>query len=137
MSLTVHGITLDTFTTEYLAAMLWSSVDDGEFDHVAIVDLPVETINSAVADCAKFQASPAWQTALEADSERDDMPYASDGTGMEGQGGHDFWLTRCGHGAGFWDGDWPQPYDDALDAVARQFGNIDPYMGDDGQVYFA
>jgi|TARA_R110000744_G_scaffold366338_1_gene475354 hypothetical protein len=20
--------------------------------------------------------------------------------------GHDFWLTRNGHGAGFWDGDW-------------------------------
>lgn len=33
--------------------------------------------------------------------------------------GHDFWLTRNGHGAGFWDGDWKffsRPHRNAADA---------------------
>ncbi len=48
---------------------------------------------------------------------------------------HDFWLTRCGHGAGFWDGDWPEPAATVLDNAAKAFGNVDLYVGDDGQIY--
>lgn len=36
---------------------------------------------------------------------------------------HDFWLTRCGHGAGFWDGDYEKG--DELSEIARQFGGVD------------
>ena len=28
--------------------------------------------------------------------------------GREEEAGHDLWLTAVGHGAGFWDGDWPE-----------------------------
>jgi hypothetical protein len=51
--------------------------------------------------------------------------------------GHDFWLTRCGHGAGFWDGDWPEPQATILDEAAKRFGNVDLYVGDDGAIYHA
>lgn len=50
------------------------------------------------------------------------------------QFGHDFWLTRNGHGAGFWDrgkgelGDW-------LTALVKPYGSQDLYVGDDGRVY--
>lgn len=132
-TLTVHGFKLDTFTVNYLATMLWASGDDGEFDDVAVIDLPLETIRKAIDDCTTFQALELWQEA----SAHDDAPTASDGEGTDGQGGHDFWLTRCGHGAGFWDGDWPEPYGDALTTAAQAFGTLDPYKGDDGQVYFA
>jgi hypothetical protein len=40
--------------------------------------------------------------------------------------GHDFWLTRNGHGAGFWDGDWPT-YGDLLTKVAHGFGEVDSH----------
>jgi hypothetical protein len=36
--------------------------------------------------------------------------------------GHDLWLTRNRHGAGFWDGDWPTEYADELTAAAHDFG---------------
>ncbi|NBX97408.1 hypothetical protein EBQ81_00890 [bacterium] len=49
--------------------------------------------------------------------------------------GHDFWLTRNGHGAGFWDGDWRQPEADRLDAAAKAFGSFDLIAGDDGLIY--
>ena len=48
--------------------------------------------------------------------------------------GHDFWLTRNGHGAGFWDGDWPLS-GDKLDTACEQYPEIDLYVGDDGAIY--
>lgn len=47
--------------------------------------------------------------------------------------GHDFWLTRNGHGAGFWDrgygekGDW-------LTAMAKPFGSAHLYVNANGKV---
>jgi len=48
--------------------------------------------------------------------------------------GHDFWLTRNGHGAGFWDRGLGKVGDD-LTRDAETYGGIDPYVGDDGLVY--
>ncbi len=50
--------------------------------------------------------------------------------------GYDFWLTRNGHGCGFWDGDWPEPQAAELTRIARTFGELSPYTGDDGLLYF-
>ena|SRR5688572_13245568 len=47
--------------------------------------------------------------------------------------GHDFWLTRNGHGAGFWDrglgerGDW-------LTSMAKPFGEAHLYVNANGEV---
>lgn len=46
------------------------------------------------------------------------------------QAGHDFWLTRNGHGAGFWDGDWKDSDGsefraDLLTQIANSFDNAD------------
>lgn len=46
----------------------------------------------------------------------------------------DFWLTRNGHGCGFWDGDWPEHGDELTD-ICCKFSVIDLYVGDDGLVY--
>ena len=45
------------------------------------------------------------------------------------------WLTRNGHGAGFWDGDWPEPVASRLTKSAKRFGSFDLYVGDDGKVH--
>lgn len=50
------------------------------------------------------------------------------------QAGHDFWLTREGHGAGFWDGDWPKPMANNLTALSKKFGEANIYI-DGGKVY--
>lgn len=49
--------------------------------------------------------------------------------------GHDFWLTRNGHGAGFWDrglgelGDW-------LTQQCKLYGEASLWVGEDGRVYY-
>lgn len=50
--------------------------------------------------------------------------------------GHNFWLSRNGHGTGFWDrglGD----LGDALSEAAREMGTQDLYSGDDERLYVA
>ena len=37
--------------------------------------------------------------------------------------GQDFWLTRNGHGGGFWDGSWPI-YGDMLSQAAENYGEF-------------
>ena len=50
------------------------------------------------------------------------------------QCGHDFWLTRNGHGAGFWDRG-TGPVGDRLSEAARVYGEVDLYVGDDSLIY--
>jgi hypothetical protein len=50
------------------------------------------------------------------------------------QAGHDLWLTRNGHGAGFWDrglGD----VGELLAIEAQNMGSISLVSGDDGKLY--
>lgn len=53
-----------------------------------------------------------------------------------GQVGHDFWLTRNGHGAGFWDRG-PEPERRQLADLCEPYGDADLYIGDDGRIYHA
>jgi hypothetical protein len=50
------------------------------------------------------------------------------------QAGIDYWLTRNGHGAGFWDRDLGD-VGDRLTAAAEADGMVDLYVGDDGRIY--
>lgn len=112
---------LDNFTRAYIEALLWSSTgDDGApLDRTyTLEDFAAETLARIVSDCAQFQAAHF-------DTIADDIERA----------GHDFWLTRNGHGAGFWDGDWPE-FGDELTSAAHTFGELSPYVGDDGKLYF-
>jgi hypothetical protein len=124
-------IELDSFTRAYIVAALWSSTDDeGEpldarYDES---DLAPEALAAMIADCERFQRENAGEIhSAWCAAGGDDEIFA--------RSGHDFWLTRCGHGAGFWDGDWPEPQATALDNAATAFGNVDLYVGDDGKLY--
>ncbi|MBT2609907.1 hypothetical protein J7I97_16905 [Streptomyces sp. ISL-87] len=55
--------------------------------------------------------------------------------GRESDAGHDFWMTRNGHGAGFWDGDWSDPAATILDVASRACGEFALYVGDDGRIH--
>lgn len=50
------------------------------------------------------------------------------------QVGHDFWLTRNGHGAGFWDRGLGADGDE-LTKASKVYGGMDLYIGDDGLVH--
>ena len=80
-----------------------------------------------IADCAKFQLDNRWAliNAVLADSDADTE-----------RAGMNFWLTRNGHGSGFWDGDWGDWGDELTDA-SKAFGECDLYVGDDGMLYLA
>jgi hypothetical protein len=117
-----NGRKLDTFTRAYIECALWSSTDehDEPMDSVfGIDDLADETLTAMVADCEAFQRNHA-----------DDLS-----TGTLEQAGHDFWLTRNGHGAGFWDGDWANDVGRRLTDAAHVYGECTLYAGDDGRIY--
>ena len=99
---------------------LWSSMDDAEpLDaNYAQDDIAPQTLATMKADCETFQQAHAADIA--ADPE---------------QAGHDFWLTRNHHGAGFWDDDWPEAVGERLTQAAHVFGGVDLYVGDDGLIH--
>ena len=123
------------FINGYITAALWSSTDEqGEpLDAIhAPEDLPQETRATMESDCRKFFEQcndDLWEYKEKRVLPCPDIQYtASDCAG------HDFWLTRCGHGAGFWDRGIGETGERLTDA-AEKFGNVDLYVGDDGKVY--
>jgi len=127
---------VDEFTRAYIETALWSSTDDEGvpldrnycWSHIADDDL-----NKMVADCKRFQEQQNAVIQAAIDSDKGVM-YGPD-FGPWGRAGHDFWLTRNGHGAGFWDGDWPEPQAEQLTAASKAFGEYNLYVGDDGKLY--
>ena len=124
---------LDEFTAAYIETALWSSTDtvvdeDGHEEYVNLTDyftyedINHECLNQMVEDCRRFQEENYADINVES---------VSSGYSNDMMAGHDFWLTRNGHGAGFWDGDWPEPEATRLTKAAEAFGEIDLYVGDD------
>ena len=50
------------------------------------------------------------------------------------QAGHDFWLTRNRHGAGFWDRGLGER-GDRLTKAAHVYGEVDLWVGEDGKIH--
>lgn len=111
----------------YFECMLWSSVDfeTGEplDESFSESDLSPEAIVDSTEDCKGFVAEN-WETIS---CMFDVMSPA--------QCGHDFWLTRNGHGAGFWDRGYPVDVGSKLSESAKVYGEIDPMPRDNGLIY--
>lgn len=97
---------MDEFTRAYIEAAFWASTDESDEsggapmdDNYGFQDLDERSVQEITQDCQKFQEENAAD--LEEFSE---LMSGKEWSGME-QAGHDFWLTRCGHGVGFWDRD--------------------------------
>jgi hypothetical protein len=121
-----------SFVDGYIECALWSSndrTDDGGDDpldrNYSAEDLSFETATAMVADCKAFVDANAADLAVAIEAYgKDDSP---------GYAGHDFWLTRNGHGAGFWDGDLPDALGKRLADAAYAFGTCDLYV-EDGKI---
>lgn len=94
----------EIFISAYLEAIDFTECGDiGQPEHGA--ELCEVFKRESVIDCLSFYGRIAC--------------YISDDQIV--QAGHDFWLTRNGHGAGFWDGDWPK-YGDMFTKWAQGYG---------------
>jgi hypothetical protein len=137
---------IDEMVHQYAGTALWSTTDttcqidpDGSCDSsqrpveehcdackyggepldalYTVDDIAPETMAQFREDCAAFYETCA-----------DDL------TDMEaGQAGHDFWLTRNGHGAGFWDRGLGER-GERLSEIARPYGSVNLYVSD-GKVW--
>ncbi len=135
---------LDEFLNAYVEAALWSSTDDeGEpldRNHDES-DLAPKTLARMRADCIEFLNHRlggrliAVAERLEAEG-RWSLPGGAKCSVMA-YAGHNFLLTRCGHGCGYCDGDWPKGIGEGLDKIAKQFGTFDLYVGDDQLIHGA
>ncbi|GAA5172539.1 hypothetical protein GCM10023321_72520 [Pseudonocardia eucalypti] len=115
------GIDVDAMLTAYVETALWSSTgDDGDtLDGLYTADdLDPDALAEMRSDCKDFARS-----------------NIADLDGMDpAQAGHDFWLTRNRHGAGFWYrglGD----LGDRLTTDAHAWGSVDLFVGDDNIIY--
>lgn len=50
--------------------------------------------------------------------------------------GHDIWLTRNHHGAGFWDGDYSEEVEEVLMKAIKVLKEVNLVLGDDMMLYF-
>lgn len=112
---------LSEFTSGYLTAALDLAIDDCCFG-IAIFELPDKIKATAWADCKYFF-----------DRYGKDVSNLKDGYTWK-SAGVDFFLTRNGHGSGFWDMGLGQSGEE-LSALAREFGACDIDVGDDGGLF--
>lgn len=123
------------FVAGYLECLKWSTsgnADGADVDSLEDFAFSDSAHASAMADCAAFFAANSADL-IEAAAVYEEKGL-QDHTGME-YAGHDFWLTRAGHGAGFWDGDLPDELGERLTEASKTAGNCEPYVGDDGMIY--
>ena len=119
---------LDAFTQGYIECAFFteSGEEDSPCEGASFDDLHPDTLQAMIDDCRDFQELAKRSLDLAYD-------YATRAYD-ESQAGHDFWLTRNGHGAGFWDRGLGA-VGDKLTKDAKTFGAADLYLGDDGFIH--
>lgn len=111
---------LDAMTQQYVGTALWSSLDDNDEpldSNYGPEDLAPDTLTQMREDCADF-AQANWADLYDMDP---------------GQAGHDFWLTRNRHGAGFWDRGLGAK-GERLTEMSKPYGEVYLLICDDGTI---
>lgn len=122
---------IDPFSRAYIEAALWlldeadTDPEDGAYS-ADVARLSDDAYTRAVLDCSAFRMANA--AALVEAYTQDAVSYD------ETQAGHDYYLTRNGHGAGFWDRGLGEIGDHLTAAAGRHEAQL--YQGDDGLLYF-
>lgn len=133
-------ISTDDVLRAYIECAIWSSTDDDgaplDRDHDAS-DIAPEALESMREDVRDFLSPDDTDWGVRFGRALDFWALE---LGAE-QIGHDLWLTRNRHGAGFWDrfgGDTEGArHGDVLTEAARAYGTSDLYIGDNGRIYVA
>jgi len=133
---------INTITKHYLIALLWTAPgnDDCENpgDDIELGDLSPEIWNDAEYDVIKFVEScgDLFTQAMQCY----DAGYGQhhDAGSAEAAFGHDYALTRNGHGAGFWDRadeGLPRELGDKLTELC-EYSECNLMIESDGSIYY-
>ena len=115
------GVELDSATVWAVTTLLWStSCDDSGSEYLDDIDAEFSE-----ASRAKLY-SELCDFIVNNSDDLSSIDYSSIG--------HNFVLTRNGHGTGFWDLGLGER-GDRLSAACDSYGPIDAYLGDDGIIY--
>jgi hypothetical protein len=126
---------LDAFFQGYLHCAFWSSPGhtkenfEDEAEVEAIAPLAREEQYGVCRDFVQANLEDLVEYVKQRRAEQGDTRALWSGAG------HDFWLTRSGHGAGFWDRGLGE-LGARLTRAAKVYGGCTPYLGDDKKVYF-
>lgn len=100
-----------------------------------IEDCDPGLLKDTIQDCLDFQKAQADLLRVAYDTAYSDLRRNGHGNdSVEAFAGHDFWLTRNGHGAGFWDRGLGE-VGDKLSEACEPYGSADFYVGDDRKIY--
>lgn len=124
---TVHRLCADSDLREmvdsYIETALWSSTDESNDaggdpldDNYGPEDIDGRAFAEMVSDCESFR-----------DCESELLGDVS-----PGDAGHNFWLSRNGHGAGFFDSN--AEHADELQKATKPYGSVNLYVHD-GKVH--
>lgn len=111
------------FINGFWEALFWSELDDNDQpfdDNYDETDLDNASREDGEKECIDFLDDEACQLI-----ESVGMDYS--------QAGHDFCLTRNGHGAGFWDRGLGE-VGERLSDMCKPYGTINLYLAGDGTV---
>jgi hypothetical protein len=106
----------DAFVTGYLSCAVWTTMDaEGNplDDTYSTDDLTRKARAEMRRDCRNF-------------IQHNLIDLQASGLSAD-RAGHDFWLTRNGHGAGFWD-EGIGNIGDRLTAASKPYGSVDLYV---------
>ena len=121
---------LSEFIDGYVAALLWSSMvypEDGEPENADKFELSTAGRDKCEADCRAFCEKNAALVC-----EAIEIPDYD-----ASQAGHDFALTRNGHGAGYWDReDLPIVLGELLTSASHRTGEVYAQLNDANEVEF-
>jgi len=119
----LKGRELDRIFAHYIATALWSTTrgDSGNLDDLySIEDLDHTTAVEMKAEMLAF-IKENRHLLTSKDNQKNEYFV------------HNFWLTRNGHGAGFWDRDYENG--DALTEACVKYGELHLEVGDNGLIY--
>lgn len=121
----------ELFFQSYIATALWSSTDeDGNHldENYDEGDIHPTALAQMKEDCLDFTQANLQDLLVYKKLLRSER-YKG-----EELAGHDFWLTRNGHGAGFWDRGLGV-LGDRLTKASKPYSNCELYVGDDGMIH--
>lgn len=107
------------FIDAYIECALWAEDDDSDTWTQAV-------LSDDARATLRNDASTFYDT-----HEADVLAYY-EGVAIAG---HDLWLTRRGHGAGFWE--HSDDVSSRLNDAAKALGDCELYVGDDGAIHAA
>jgi hypothetical protein len=121
----METLDINKILENYLICALWTDEEQikekNENVDITIGNVSEDSKNKALSDIKKFVKVAG---------------KALKGLTME-EIGHNLWLTRNGHGTGFWDRGYVEKVSDKLTKCAKELGSLDIYVGDDEKLHFS